>query len=103
MSATCADALRPRPANCGDERIELAAVAPDHGDMRAQPGKQPRDRPPDAAGAARHDDDLVLQRIGREHGRVGRKLLIGEAELRRRRLIGHERRGPLLYAASAVH
>src|SRR4029079_17412140 len=31
------------------------------------------------------------------------KLPIGEAELRQRRLIGHERRGPLLYAASAVH
>ena len=87
----------------GHERIELAAVAPDHGDMRAQPREQPGDRPPDAAGAARYDDDLILQRIGREHGRVSRKLLIGEAELRRRRLIGHERRGPLLYAASAVH
>ena len=34
---------------------------------------------------------------------MGCEFLIGEAELRRRRLIGHERRGPLLYAASAVH
>jgi hypothetical protein len=87
----------------GDERIELGSIAPDHGDMRAQPREQPGDGPPDAAGAAGYDDDLVLQRTGREHGRVSRKLLIGEAELRRRRLIGHERRGPLLYAASAVH
>jgi hypothetical protein len=87
----------------GHERIELAAVAPDHGDMRAQPREQPGDRPSDAAGAARYDDDLVLACIGREHGRMDRKFLISEAELRRRRLIGHERRGPLLYAASAVH
>jgi hypothetical protein len=87
----------------GDERIELGSVAPDHGDMRAQPREQPCDRPPDAAGTARYDDDLVLQRAGREHGRVGRKLFISQAELRRRRLIGHERRGPLLYAASTVH
>ena len=87
----------------GHERVELAAVAPDHGDMRAQPREQPGDRPPDAAGAAGHDDDLILQRIGREHGRVSRKLVISQAKLRRRRLIGHERRGPLLYAASAVH
>ena len=83
----------------GHERIELFAVASDHGDMRAQPREQPGDRPPDAAGAARDDDDLILQRTGREHGRVNRKFLIGGAELRRRRLVGHERRGPLLCAA----
>ena len=67
----------------GDARIELASIAPDHGDMRAQPREQPGDRPPDAAGAARYDDDLILTCIGREHGRVGRKLVISQAELRR--------------------
>ena len=85
------------------ERVELASIAPDYRDMRAQPREQPGNRPPDAAGAARDDDDLIVQRAGREHSRVNRKFLIGEPELRRRRLIGHERRGPLLYAAPAVH
>ena len=84
MSAICAEALRPRPANWATSASSLPPVAPDHGDMRAQPREQPGDRPPDAAGAARYDNDLILQRTGREHGRVNRKLLIGEAELRRR-------------------
>ena len=87
----------------GHERIELAAVAPDQCDMRAQPREQPGDRPSDAAGAARDDDDLILQRTRREHGRVIGKFRIGKAWFRRRRLISHERRGPLLCAASAVH
>ena len=81
MSAMMRGCLQTAAGQLGHERIELAAVAPDHGDMRAQPREQPGDRPPDAAGAARDDDDLILQRTGREHGRVDRKLLIGQAEL----------------------
>ncbi len=83
MSAACAEAFEAAARQLGDERIELASVAPDHGDMRAQPREQPGDRPPDAAGAARYDDDLILERIGCEDGRMNRKLLVSQAELRR--------------------
>ena len=83
MSAACAEAFRPRPVNSVDERIELALVAPDQRDMRAEPRKQPGDGAPDAAGAARYHDDLVLQRIGCKHGRMNRELRVSQAEFRR--------------------
>ena len=84
----------------GHQRIELAAVAPDHGDMRAQPREQPGDRPADAAGAARDDEDLVLQRTAGEHGRMNREFRVGEAELCRRWLVGHGEGRALSYAAT---
>src|SRR5882724_3908707 len=56
MSATCAVAL----------------IASDGDDMGAEPREQPGDRPPDAAGAARHHHDPIFERIGREHGRMDR-------------------------------
>jgi hypothetical protein len=77
-----------------DEIVELAFVAADHRDMRAEPCKQPRDRPPDAAGASRHHHDQILERIGRKHRRMDRKLVVSQAVLRRRSrrlMIIHER------------
>ena len=71
--------LEPAVREFGHERIELAAIAADQCDMRAQSREQPGDRPPDAAGAARDDDDLIRQRTSCEHGRMNRKFFIGRA------------------------
>jgi hypothetical protein len=65
--------------------------------MRAEPCKQPRDRTPAAAGAARHHHDQILERIGRKHGRMDRELVISQRGLRRRFMrltIVHERLTP---------
>ncbi len=63
----------------GGEGIKLVSIAADNGDMRAEPCEQPADRPADAAGTSRHQDDFLLQRIGCEHGRMDRKLGVGQA------------------------
>jgi hypothetical protein len=60
------------------EGVELVSIAPDNGDMRAEPCEQPAYCPPDAAAAARHHNNLAVERIDGEHGRMDRKLGVGE-------------------------
>src|ERR1700704_1123214 len=64
-----------------DEGVELALVAADNNALPAEPPKQPRDRAPDAAGAARHHHDALIERVGCEHRRMARKLVVGQAGL----------------------
>jgi hypothetical protein len=66
----------------GDERVEPAAVASDHGDMRTHPREQPGDGASDATGAAGDDNDLVLQHVVCEDRRMNRELRVGQAEFR---------------------
>src|SRR5262249_13134291 len=47
----------------GDERSEFFLVAADQYDMRAKPGEQNRDGAADAAGAARDERNLALERV----------------------------------------
>ena len=75
--------LQAAAGQLGHERVELALVAPDQCDMRAQPREQPADCPPDAAGPARYDDDLVLECVVCKDGRMNRELRVSQAELRR--------------------
>ena len=58
----------------GDERIELGLVAPGEDHMRAEPREQPGDGAADAAGAARDQRDLVLQRVGGIDRRMRREI-----------------------------
>ena len=69
--------------------------------MCAEPGEQPDDRAADAAGAAGYDDNLTGQRIGREHGRMIRELVVGKAE--RCLLILHDWLQTLRLSMSSVH
>ena len=67
-----------------DDGVELAFVAADNSDMRAEACKQPRNGAPDAAGASRHHNDQILERVRREDRRMDRKLIVGQAGLGRR-------------------
>src|SRR5258708_39580705 len=67
-----------------DEGVELALVATDDGDMGAEPCEQPGDRASDAAGAAGDHYDQTFKRIGCEHRRLDRKLVVGQAGFCRR-------------------